>query len=147
MLGCFENSSVSTSVPLRLSLAVLSLTLRDLFGRVVWLFRRLVSFVSFLDLREFLKKEMEAVRAERKACQEQLSQHTETSRALQVWHERERERERETDRQTERDREGGRASGEGERGRGRPRRLCFKFLPFFVCFFRSNRWGRLVLLA
>lgn len=34
--------------------------------------------------REFLKKEMEAVRAERKACQEQLSQHTETSRALQV---------------------------------------------------------------
>lgn len=27
---------------------------------------------------------MEAVRAERKACQEQLSQHTETSKALQV---------------------------------------------------------------
>lgn len=39
---------------------------------------------AFRVSREFLKQEMEAVRAERKACQEQLSQHAETSRALQV---------------------------------------------------------------
>lgn len=43
------------------------------------------SFIVFrVEKREFLKQEMEAVRAERKACQEQLSQHAGTSRALQV---------------------------------------------------------------